>query len=247
MEDNEHEIIRLQELFRGRFTFEEAQSLFNHFHGDCLAAANFVIDEEPQRVRDVIGTENETWQIVANNHNWNNLVRQGIIQKQERQFACGPCDNVWWRKVPSRKLVSKCMLCNIRYEAVPKEYEWGRAKYRCQFCGNVFIGFGQMGIASSLCYRCQTACAPLEILPGRRTEGTPSRNVHSCLCHNCFNRADGPIIEASCVHPRSLERQVVYASLQHFSTGSTVDTFLTQDDLASLASDFEPTLSDIDE
>ncbi|XP_076081813.1 shiftless antiviral inhibitor of ribosomal frameshifting protein homolog isoform X2 [Mytilus galloprovincialis] len=203
MEDNEHEIIRLQELFRGRFTFEEAQSLFNHFHGDCLAAANFVIDEEPQRVRDVIGTENET--------------------------------------------VSKCMLCNIRYEAVPKEYEWGRAKYRCQFCGNVFIGFGQMGIASSLCFRCQTACAPLEILPGRRTEGTPSRNVHSCLCHNCFNRADGPIIEASCVHPRSLERQVVYASLQHYSTGSTVDTFLTQDDLASLASDFEPTLSDIDE
>ncbi|VDI51849.1 Hypothetical predicted protein [Mytilus galloprovincialis] len=109
------------------------------------------------------------------------------------------------------------------------------------------LGFGQMGIASSLCFRCQTACAPFEILPGRRTEGTPSRNVHSCLCHNCFNRADGPIIEASCVHPRSLERQVVHASLQHFSTGSTVDTFLTQDDLASLASDFEPTLADIDE
>ncbi|XP_052059160.1 shiftless antiviral inhibitor of ribosomal frameshifting protein homolog isoform X2 [Mytilus californianus] len=104
MEDNEPEIKRLQELFKGRFTFEEAQSLISHHHGDCLAAANFVIDEEPQRVRDVIGTENESWQVIANNHNWNDLVRQGIIEKQERLFACGPCDNVWWRKVPSRKL-----------------------------------------------------------------------------------------------------------------------------------------------
>ncbi|XP_052059159.1 shiftless antiviral inhibitor of ribosomal frameshifting protein homolog isoform X1 [Mytilus californianus] len=247
MEDNEPEIKRLQELFKGRFTFEEAQSLISHHHGDCLAAANFVIDEEPQRVRDVIGTENESWQVIANNHNWNDLVRQGIIEKQERLFACGPCDNVWWRKVPSRKLVSRCVLCRIRYEAVPRQHEWGRAKYQCQFCGNIFIGFGQMGVASNLCYRCETACSPIAILPGRRIEGRRSRNVHSCLCHNCFNRADGPFVEATCVHPRSLDRRVVYASQQHISTGSTVDTFLTQDDLASQASDFEPTLSDIDE
>lgn len=52
-----------------------------------------------------------------------------------------------------------------------------------------FRGFGQMGVASSLCYRCETACSPFTILPGRRFEGRRSRNVHSCLCHNCFNRA----------------------------------------------------------
>ncbi|CAC5381432.1 unnamed protein product [Mytilus coruscus] len=109
------------------------------------------------------------------------------------------------------------------------------------------IGFGQMGVASSPCYRCRTVCSPNSILPRRRLEGRRSRNVHSCLCRNCFNRADGPIVEETCVHPRSLHRRVVYASQQHLSTGSTVETFLTQDDLASQVSDFEPTLSDIDE
>ncbi|XP_052059161.1 shiftless antiviral inhibitor of ribosomal frameshifting protein homolog [Mytilus californianus] len=247
MEDSELEIKRLQELFRGRFTFEEAHSLINHHHGDCQAAANFVFDEEPETVRDVIGTENQTWQVIKNNQIWKDLIRQGTIPKQERQFACITCDNVWWRKVPNRKLVSRCVRCYIRYEAVPTEYEWGRAEFHCQLCGNVFRGFGQMGVASSPCYRCSTVCSPNSILPRRRLEGRRSRNVHSCLCRNCFNRADGPIVEETCVHPRSLHRRVVYASQQHLSTGSTVDTFLTQNDLASQVSDFEPTLSDIDE
>lgn len=34
----------LQEMFRGRFTFEEAHSLINHNNGDCQAAVNVVFD-----------------------------------------------------------------------------------------------------------------------------------------------------------------------------------------------------------
>lgn len=34
----------LQEMFRRRFTFEEAHSLINHHNGDCQAVANVVLD-----------------------------------------------------------------------------------------------------------------------------------------------------------------------------------------------------------
>jgi hypothetical protein len=41
--------------------------------------------------------------------------------------------------------------------------------------------------------------------------------------------------------------RAVLHSEKHTSTGSTVDTFLTQDDLMSQMSDFSPNLSDVDE
>ena len=49
-----------------------------------------------------------------------------------------------------------------------------------------------------------------------------------------------------CVHPKSLRQKVVEPSRPHTSTGSTVKTFLTQDDLVS-ESDYVPSLADIDE
>ena len=60
---------------------------------------------------------------------------------------------------------------------------------------------------------------------------------------------EGPILPGICVHPRSLPRggRAVLHSENHTSTGSTVDTFLTQDDLMSQMSDFSPNLSDVDE
>jgi hypothetical protein len=44
---------------------------------------------------------------------------------------------------------------------------------------------------------------------------------------------EGRILPGICVHPRSLPRggRAVLHSENHTSTGSTVDTFLTQDDL----------------
>uniref|UniRef100_K1RUK3 Uncharacterized protein n=1 Tax=Magallana gigas TaxID=29159 RepID=K1RUK3_MAGGI len=59
---------------------------------------------------------------------------------------------------------------------------------------------------------------------------------------------DGDILPGICVHPKSLGRKVVTPSDQHISSGSTVDTFLTQDGLASISSaSSRPNLSDIDE
>ena len=47
-----------------------------------------------------------------------------------------------------------------------------------------------------------------------------------------------------CVHPKSLARKVVEPSKPHDSSGSTVKTFLTQNDLQS-EFNYEPSLADI--
>ena len=53
-----------------------------------------------------------------------------------------------------------------------------------------------------------------------------------------------PLVQI-CVHPNSLQKKVLgLGSDRHVSTGSTVRTFLPQDDLDS---SYEPSLSDIDE
>ena len=62
---------------------------------------------------------------------------------------------------------------------------------------------------------------------------------------NIVITVQAPLINL-CVHPKSLPRKVVEPSHRHASSGSTVDTFLTQLDLAS-EFDYEPSLVDIDE
>lgn len=63
-----------------------------------------------------------------------------------------------------------------------------------------------------------------------------------------FVCTEGEILPGICVHPKSLGQKVVTPCDQHISTGSTVNTFLTQDDLASISSaSSRPNLSDIDE
>lgn len=57
---------------------------------------------------------------------------------------------------------------------------------------------------------------------------------------------NAPIVPL-CVHPRSLARMVVYPSTPHHSTGSTVATFLTQDDLGSIDVYLGPRVNDIPE
>ena len=62
---------------------------------------------------------------------------------------------------------------------------------------------------------------------------------------SCLLAARAPEINL-CVHPKSLQRQVVEQSRRHVSSGSTVKTFLTQHELVSF-NDYEPSLPDISE
>lgn len=245
----EKKMRKLQELFRGRFSEVQARRLLTH-HGWALEiTVDFVFEAQHNQVKEIAGTEDDRWLEVLNRRAWRELARQKRIDSIDiRQFACRPCDSVWWRRVPGRKTVSKCHRCRIRYDAVPKESEWGVAEFTCGNCGNVFKGFGQMNNTFSPCYVCNDIAQPSKIFPKMRPSGERRRHTHSCYASNCFNRADGDILPGICVHPKSLGRKVVTPSDQHISSGSTVDTFLTQDDLASISSaSSRPNLSDIDE
>ena len=65
-----------------------------------------------------------------------------------RQFACLPCNSCWWRTVLKTKPVSRCKgsLCdNQRYDALPREREFGIGRFICpnKSCNREFYGHCQ--------------------------------------------------------------------------------------------------------
>ncbi|CAC5415061.1 unnamed protein product [Mytilus coruscus] len=222
-------IQRLRELFRGRFAYEEAERLINHHNGDLLATVNFALTADLPTIRNISRSDDEGWQIVRNNRAWRELALQGQLTHEERQYACGHVIMFGGERYqPGRgyQNVNGAMFDTTPYLVT----------------GN---GDGQnLPAITSIVGMC------LEDLVRWKTHGVPvSAVVHHAYPHNCFRRATGPQLGGICVHPRSLRRgeRAVFPSHSHNSTGSTVDTFLTQDDLVSRMSDFEPDVSDIDE
>ncbi|XP_060556640.1 shiftless antiviral inhibitor of ribosomal frameshifting protein homolog isoform X3 [Ruditapes philippinarum] len=170
---------RLRELWHGRFTNRNIATLLRHHDWDVEATNLFILDALPGELRDVLGGED--WHLVENvrrNNVLRDLARLNRIGHEVRQYGCRPDDNMWWRRVPSRKPVSQCKRCKHKYEPIPREQEWGWARFEC-ICAIKFNAFAMMdkgllgpqyiGKSQSLCYTCMShLCEPIQILPPMR-------------------------------------------------------------------------------
>jgi len=84
-----------------------------------------------------------------------------------RQFACLPCNRKWWRTVLKTKKVSRCIggVCsNQRYEALPREKEFGIGRFLCPNCEREFYGYCE-AMDKKKCRKCGTNASPPHIHP----------------------------------------------------------------------------------
>ena len=126
-----------------------------------------------------------------------------------RQFACERCQKSWWEEVPARKPVSKCRRCRTKYDALPREKEFGIGHHVCE-CGKTFRGFTQHGVTSP-CYRCKADVLPQYFLTDREDIKKKTQRRHKCEL--CNGREDCPN-----------KKPLVNISKQHVSTGSTASS-----------------------
>eukprot|EP00105_Crassostrea_gigas_P012600 XP_011428649.2 PREDICTED: repressor of yield of DENV protein homolog [Crassostrea gigas] len=171
-------VTRVGELFHGQFNKQEIMHLLETHGWNQKEAINFVLKSEPHVVnlllcgkseRDIIGLQrNVELRLNAERDN---------IPNRKRQFACDACDNVWWRRVPRHKPVSKCDSCHRIFHPIPEDEEYGWATFRCD-CGSEFSGYGQVNITRSECYSCHSMALAVSIRPPERRKYGRTRSFH---------------------------------------------------------------------
>ncbi|XP_055872011.1 shiftless antiviral inhibitor of ribosomal frameshifting protein homolog [Biomphalaria glabrata] len=244
----------LRELFCGRFTQQEIVRVLDEFDEDEYQALDFLLTEDPAEVsRFLKRTTNYIETLQEDSKELREFLETSeiVVKPSERLFACMTCNRSWWKKVPYRKEVSKCKVCLIRYEAIPKDKEWGVGIFHCQTagCGKQFRGWAIMGMTQSRCHQCHVPVTVSTILSHKKSERTwKARDTHECNGINCYNRniyvTGGPQTYSPtdrvpiCAHPKSRHlippgSTFLIWSVRHSSSGSTVSTFMDQGSISS--------------
>ena len=165
------------------------------------------------------------------------------VEKVElRQFACEPCHRSWWKRVHVKKLVSQCKNCRTKYDALPRDKEYGVAEFVCPKCGHTFKGRGRVATTSP-CYRCHTECEVIRIVPGqsgvrrkkrRKNTGSDYKGQDNCpdmgsVVH-CGEVPDSTASIASSFTERELEMRL----LIDVSSTDDSEEEVNEEELASL-------------
>ncbi|KAK2157239.1 hypothetical protein LSH36_195g07006 [Paralvinella palmiformis] len=244
------ELHRFQELFHGRFLEHEAAFILHKFQG-LINSVKFVLFSEPAEVQQVLEEERNTWTTVRRKvqrlrreqRSILDKARSGRIDTRCRLFSCAKCDEFWWRRTPSRKQVSRCRRCRTRYNAVPHDREWGWAEFHYLGAQCIII-VRVLGV--DLWYLPHEFF--LQIWAERNREETYTFAQLQIVLDVKSLTGYGTV---TCVHPRSrLMRglpKVITSSVPHDSTGSTVDTFLSQTDPCKPYDEYFHCLPTIDE
>lgn len=133
-----------------------------------------------------------------------------------RQFGCGPCDHSWWRIVPSNKMVSRCRECRIRYDALPRDKEFGIGRFQCTkpLCKRQFFAKCQ-ATDTRRCRKCKTPVKNPYIHPRWRKHQHRPRPHSGSQKKRSLNPSAAPFIPGS---PQRQEPVFAPVSLQqHFN------------------------------
>ncbi|XP_059174299.1 shiftless antiviral inhibitor of ribosomal frameshifting protein homolog [Physella acuta] len=189
-DNSENNARRFRELFRGRFTQEDAVRIVRGFE-DLRDAVIFFLTASPEQVREFLGQDQDYQAHLMDDADSVMSILDSDLQQgtSDRLFACRHCVRSWWKKVPNRKMVSTCRGCDRKLEAIPRDKEWGWGRFECQniHCRNVFYGVGVMGMTKSLCHKCNLPAPIVEVIPPKLREKTRGPDNHDCNGVNCYN------------------------------------------------------------
>uniref|UniRef100_UPI00398F8958 shiftless antiviral inhibitor of ribosomal frameshifting protein homolog isoform X2 n=1 Tax=Pristiophorus japonicus TaxID=55135 RepID=UPI00398F8958 len=224
----EKSVRRFREMFQGNVCLDLAVLLMKRYHSNYQLVTKHII---------LMVTDHDSGGLDAEDRREieNDPVIQGAIEtlRAEEKKAKNKGTKAAIKK-DSDVQVSRCRRCKMKYDPVPADKTWGYAEFHCQECGNIFGGFGQMGLPAP-CYVCCSRVTPTRILPPKKGLGPRTPRPHSCFAEDCYNRKEPHVPGTHCVHPRSRLRKglkrVLYPSPEHDSTGSTIATCLSQGSL----------------
>ena len=186
-----------------------------------------------------------------------------------REFACGPCDRFWWKVVLITKAVSRCFNCRVKYDCLPRNQEFGIGRYICQNETCEHRTFYQRCHATQAvnCRNCNCWVYNPYIHPkflkskkkrkpvdptAKQFEPPPPLVLIPAVPFYLHGYPVGyppatlPLAERVPITTVKKKR-VIHPSTPHDSTGSTIDTFLTQSVVSHLEVHVADPDSDSDE